>query len=186
MKAKKSLLFNAGQAFVKRTNKKFDVTQGSFDGAETSDLVGLYLLSKLQHLDLDLGLYRDDGLGVSSLRPRQTELAAQKVAKVFKLHGFSIKIEANHKIVNYLDITLNLETGLFKPYSKPNNTVHYVHKKSNHPPAVIKSLPQNINNRLNRISANEEIFNAAVPQYQDALKKSEYEHVLMFQQKAED
>jgi hypothetical protein len=139
MKAKKSLLFNAGQAFVKRTNKKFDVTQGSFDGAETSDLVGLYLLSKLQHLDLDLGLYRDDGLGVSSLRPRQTELAAQKVAKVFKLHGFSIKIEANHKIVNYLDITLNLETGLFKPYSKPNNTVHYVHKKSNHPPAVIKS-----------------------------------------------
>lgn len=186
MKAKKSLLFNAGQAFVKRTNKKFDVTQGSFDGAETSDLVGLYLLSKLQHLDLDLGLYRDDGLGVSSLRPRQTELAAQKVAKVFKLHGFSIKIEANHKIVNYLDITLNLETGLFKPYSKPNNTVHYVHKKSNHPPAVIKSLPQNINNRLNRISANEEIFNAAVPQYQDALKKSDYEHVLRFQQTAED
>ena len=66
-----------------------------YDGAETCDLVGLFLLS-----------------------------------------GFSIKVEANHKIVNYLDITLNLETGLFKPYSKPNNTVHYVHQKSNHPPSV--------------------------------------------------
>ena len=129
IKAKKSLLFNSGQAYVKRANKKFDVTMGSFDGAETCDLVGLFLLSKLQHLDLDLWLYRDDGLGVSSLRPRQTELAAQSVARIFKEFGFSIKIEANHKIVNYLDITLNLETGLFKPYSKPNNTVHYVHKK---------------------------------------------------------
>ena len=182
MKAKKSQLYDRGQAYVKRSNKKFHVTQGSFDGAETCDLVGLYLLSKVQHLDLDLGLYRDDGLGVSSLRPKQTELAAQKVARIFKEFGFSIKIEANHKIVNYLDITLNLETGLFKPYSKPNNTVHYVHKKSNHPPSVIKNLPKNINNRLSKISASEEIFDAAIPQYQEALEKSEHEHVLKFQQ----
>ena len=182
IKAKKSLLFNSGQAYVKRANKKFDVTMGSFDGAETCDLVGLFLLSKLQHLNLDIGLYRDDGLGVSSLRPRQTELAAQSVARIFKEFGFSIKIEANHKIVNYLDITLNLETGLFKPYSKPNNTVHYVHKKSNHPPSVIKNLPKNINNRLRKISGNEEIFDAAIPEYQEALKNSDYEHVLRYQQ----
>ena len=44
MKAKKSQLYNRGQAFVKRSNKKFHVTQGSFDGAETCDLVGLFLL----------------------------------------------------------------------------------------------------------------------------------------------
>ena len=171
---------------MKRANRKFDVTMGSFDGAETCDLVGLFLLSKLQHLDLDLGLYRDDGLGVSSLRPRQTELAAQKVCKIFEEFGFSIKIEANHKIVNYLDITLNLETGLFKPYSKPNNTVHYVHQKSNHPPSVLKNLPKNINNRLRKISGNEEIFDAAIPQYQEALKKSEYDHVLRFKQTDQD
>ena len=108
------------------------------------------------------------------------------MARVFKEFGFSIKIEANHKIVNYLDVTLNLETGLFKPYSKPNNTVHYVHRKSNHPPSVLKNLPKNINNRLRKISGNEEIFNAAVPEYQEALKKSEYEHVLRYEQTDQD
>ena len=60
--------------------------------------------------------------------------------------------------------------------------MHYVHKKSNHPPSVIKNLSKNINNRLSKISASEEIFDAAIPQYQEALEKSEYEHVLKFQQ----
>ena len=45
MKAKKSLLFNGDEAFVKRAKKKFDVTQGSYDGAETCDLVENYLLN---------------------------------------------------------------------------------------------------------------------------------------------
>ena len=32
----------------KKNNPEFDFTMGSFDGAETSELVGLYLLSKSQ------------------------------------------------------------------------------------------------------------------------------------------
>ena len=39
----------------------------------------------------------------------------------------------------------------------------------------------NINNRLSRLSANEEIFNEAAPPYQQALKDSGYDHVLKFQ-----
>ena len=97
--ARRSFLFNDDKPWVKKDNSTFDVTMGSFDGAETCDLVGLFLLSKLQHLDLDLGLYRDDGLGVSKLRPRQTELAAQKVARVFIEFSFSIKI--NHKTTRF-------------------------------------------------------------------------------------
>ena len=44
---------------------------GSFDGAEVCDLVGLFVLSKLQPLGLSsVGLYRDDGLAVSDKTPR--------------------------------------------------------------------------------------------------------------------
>ena len=42
----------------------FEVTMGSFDGVNTCDLVGLYLLDKLSNLIRreNVGLYRDDGL----------------------------------------------------------------------------------------------------------------------------
>ena len=48
-------------------------------------------------------------------------------------------------MVNYLDITMCLESGTFKPYRKPNDTPLYVSAKSNHPPQVLKSLPVGIN-----------------------------------------
>ena len=64
--ARKSLLFSNEGEWVKKTgnNELFDVTMGSYDGAEICELVGLYLLSKLQPLlgDNRVGLYRDDGL----------------------------------------------------------------------------------------------------------------------------
>ena len=43
-------------------NPLFDVTMGSYDGAEVCELVGLYLLSKLtpQMGIKNVGLYRDD------------------------------------------------------------------------------------------------------------------------------
>ena len=71
---KKSILFNNNQAWVKKGNKLFNVTMGSFDGAEVAELVGLFLLSKLSCLNLNIGLYRDDGLAVCKLKPRQAEL----------------------------------------------------------------------------------------------------------------
>ncbi len=64
MKAKQSLLFNRSTTWRKRTSDSlFDVTMGSFDGAETCELVGSYLLSQLAaEYGNDIGLYRDDGL----------------------------------------------------------------------------------------------------------------------------
>ena len=44
--------------------------------------------------------------------------------------------EANKKFVKFLDVTLNLNTGKFMPYSNTSNTPLYVHKKSNHPPNI--------------------------------------------------
>ena len=34
------------------------------------------------------------------------------------------------KIVNYLDVTLNLNDGSYRPYKKPNEETNYIHVNS--------------------------------------------------------
>ena len=53
--------------WTKKGEENFDVAQGSYDSAECSDLVGLFMLSELEKRNLEafLGLFRDDGLGAS-------------------------------------------------------------------------------------------------------------------------
>ena len=175
IQARKSLLISKETQWIKKGNSIFDVGQGSFDGAEIAEIVGLFLLSKLQHLNLDLGLYRDDGLGICSQRPRQVEKIKQEMCRIFQTFNLKITIDVNHKVVNFLDITLDLDSELYKPYMKPNNTPIYVNKHSNHPPSIIQNLPAGINMRLSNNSANEEVFTNALPPYRDALKKSGYD-----------
>ena len=165
---------------MKKGNSIFDVNMGSFDGAEICDLIGLFILSQLQKLDLNIGLYRDDGLAVGIQTPRQLEIIKQKICKIFKENQLSITIDANLKVVNVLDVTLDLNTGLFKPFMKSNDNPTYVHKHSNHPPSILKNIPEAVNRRLSRISANENVFKEAIPPYQNALNKSGYDHVLKY------
>ena len=66
--------------------------------------------------------------------------------------------EDNKKIVNFLDVKLNLITGKYQPYSKPNNTPLYVHSKSNHPPSVLCNIPLSINKRLTEMSSDQDSF----------------------------
>ena len=84
------------------------------------------------------------------------------------------------KRVDFLDVTLDLMTGLYMPYIKPNNVIMYVHNESNHPPIVLKNIPDGVNQRLSNISANEDIFSKAIPQYQEALQKSGYTYKLHY------
>ena len=67
------------------------------------------------------------------------------------------------KIVNYLYVTFNLNDRTYKPYTKPNNEIKYIHKNSNHPPSVIRRIPLSIESRLSTLSFNEKIFQVAVP-----------------------
>ena len=62
MHSRKSLLFRKDEVWVKRENPSFDVTMGSYDGAEVCELVGLFILDKVKRecSELELGLYRDD------------------------------------------------------------------------------------------------------------------------------
>ena len=180
MACKSSLLYDNEMNVWKKKGTDFDITMGAYDGGETCDICVLYLLSKVQHLPINIGAYKDDWLAVSSHTNRQTENIKKDITKIFSEHGLSLEIEANKKIINFLDITLNLNTGLFEPFMKENNKIFYVHKLSNHPPSIIKNLPQNINNRLSKISANEEVFTTKIAPYQSALDASGYTHKLTF------
>ena len=100
-----------------------------------------------------IGLYRDDGLAICQGPPRTTERIKKQICKLFADKNLKITIEANKKVVNYLDVTLDLNTGKHYPFMKPGNVPSYVHAKSNHPPNIIKRIPENINQRLSNISS---------------------------------
>ncbi|KAL9965170.1 hypothetical protein ACROYT_G028933 [Oculina patagonica] len=180
--AKKSLLYHQNTPWEKRnSNNLFDVTMGSYDGAETCELVGLYMLSLITpKFKGQVGLYRDDGLAVCKATPKQIEKIKQEVCDIFKSNGLKITIEANKKTINFLDVTLDLTSGSYKPFMKPNNKILYVHRHSNHPPALLKNIPENINKRLTSISSNQKVFDEAIPPYQKALDESGYNHKLTF------
>ena len=156
----------------RKIRSDIDVTMGSFDGAETCELVGLFLLSQLTHLDVNVGLYRDDGLATCTKTPKQVEAIKKKeMCKIFKRNILQITIEANKKVVDFLDITLDLRTEIYKPCKKPNSTLTYIHKQSNNPPSLTKNLPKSINKRISTNSKNAQIFNEACPAYIEALKR---------------
>lgn len=181
--AKQSLLFNGDTTWTKKSSRSaFDITMGSFDGAETCELVGSYLLHQLpEAIRRQMGLYRDDGLGIFRDTPRQIEKIKKLICKMFSKNGLKITIEANKKSVNFLDITLDLDKGTHAPYSKPNDIPLYIHQDSNHPPSIKKNIPLAINKRLSELSSTKLQFDLAAPQYQNALKQSGYGHQLEFE-----
>jgi len=134
---KKSLLYNTNGVWSKAdSDRLFDITMGSYNGAETRELVGSFILhlitAKHGH---NFGLYRDDGLGIIKASAKSIESIKKDICNILKQEGLKITIEANKKVVNFLDVLLDLYTGKYKPFNKPNNNPTYVHIKSNHPPS---------------------------------------------------
>ena len=165
MHCRKCLLFSGGDQWVKKdSNEMFDVTMGSYNGAEVCELVGLYLLSKIvDTTGIDLvGLYRDDGLAsIRSTSGRVLDRIRKDVSAIFKAEGLSITCHTNLQVTDFLDITLNMDTGKFYPFWKENNTPLYINAKSNYPQTIKNELPSMINDRLSKISCDEEVFNQA-------------------------
>ena len=64
--ARKSVLYNNGEPWVKKEGGSFDVTMGAYDGAEVCELIGIYMLYLIgkKYDSKNIGLYRDDGLAV--------------------------------------------------------------------------------------------------------------------------
>ena len=78
--------------------------------------------------------------------------------------GIDIIIEANLKIINFLDTPL------------------YVHKQSSHPPNVTKNIPLAVNDRLCSNSPRKELFEETTAPFQQALKDSGYSHKFRFRE----
>ena len=156
---------------------------GAYHGAEACELVGTYMLNLLskKYNNNNFGLYRDNGLAVLKNKSGPLSEHVKKIIqKIFKEHGLDIIIQCNMKIVNYLDVTFNLSDGTYKPYTKPNNEIKYIHKNSKHPSSVIRQIPLCIESRLSTLSLNEKMFQETVSPYQKALQNSGYRHTLTY------
>ena len=74
----------------------------------------------------------------------------------------------------------------FWPCIKDNNIPRYVHSKSNHPKSIIKNIPSGVNRRLSENSANENLFKAPIPVYQNAFKDAGYDCELKYEPPKEE
>ena len=148
---------------------------GGYDSSQIADLVGLYILNMLTRIisPQQLGLYHNDGLLYIPNSNGPLCSSIQKgIIKAFKFWGFKIEISSNIKIVNFLDVTLDLSNNSYKPFIKTNQNPSYIDINSNHPKNIIKQVPKAVNLRISKLSANEKIFKESSKRYIDALKNS--------------
>ena len=82
--------------------------------------------------------------------------------------------------INFLDVTFNLNNSTYRPFTKPNTTLQYVHRESKHPPIITKNIPAGINRRLSSLSSDKASFDQATAPprppapYQKALDEKMY------------
>ena len=174
--SRKSLLFYKKKPWIKKDNPNFDVTQGSNDGAEISELVGLFLLDGLKRFikKEQQGIYRDDFLAIVKLSGPQVERLRKNLFKFFEAKKLKITIEANITETDFLDISFNLISGIHKPFRKDDNIPTYINKQSNHPTHIKNNLPTMISKRISMLSSNEQVFNQEAYIYNEGLKQSGY------------
>ncbi|XP_057313453.1 uncharacterized protein LOC130654828 [Hydractinia symbiolongicarpus] len=184
--SRKSLLFDKSSTWVKKGNVLFDVTMGSFDGAEICELVGLYILKKISKI-IDIkhvGLYRDDGLAIiqNANGPRMNKIR-KDIITLFKEDKLSVTIETNLIETDFLDVSFNVNSKTYKPYRKPNNDPLYININSNHPNTVLKVIPTMVNERLIATSCNKKAFDDAKPLYEASLSASGFESTMTYANK---
>ena len=83
MHVRKTFLFHKGEAYIKSNNPEFEIAMGSYDSAEVTDVVGLYMLHLIQEKNWGIisGGYRDDFTAISDLTPKQTDDIKKKTSK---------------------------------------------------------------------------------------------------------
>ena len=109
MHSRRSLLFDVDSVWVKKNNHNFDITIGSYDGAELCERTGLYILSIMdsQFGKEKIGLYQDDGLGCfQNTSGPQLERIKKKTCKIFENFGLKITTENNLQTTYFLMLHL--------------------------------------------------------------------------------
>ena len=93
-------------------------------------------------------------------------------------YGSPSKPEAHKQLINFLDVTFNLNKSTYRSFTNPNTTLQYVHCKSINPPITTKNIPAGTNKRLSSLSSNKAFFDQTAPTYQKALNKCGYQYTL--------
>ena len=185
MAARRSVLFFRNQVWTKKGDS-FDVTMGSSDGAEISELVGLFLLDRLNKEEVleaeYTGLYRDDGLAMVPAGNRDGQKLRERIIKFFKKYGFGIEVSPVSTSVDYLDIRLHANKS-HEVYHKPNSNTNYVHSQSNHPKNILKNMSANTEQRISKLCSSEVLFNKHVDYYSSILKNSGHRSDLKYEKK---
>ena len=114
------------------------------------------------------------------------ERLAKRIRKAFEEEGFKITVEYGMNKTEFLDVFFDLENDCYRPFRKKNSSISYVDRRSNHPRNVLNQIPKTINERLTRLSKNEETFKNYSQQYQKALVNSDYNYPLVYGKKEND
>ncbi len=59
---------------------------------------------------------------------RLADKTRKELHECFEQFGLKITAEANLHVVNFLDVTFDLNNGKFKPYRKPNDDPLYINR----------------------------------------------------------
>ena len=106
-------------------------------------------LSSKKYSSNNIGSYRDDRLPVFRKISEQPAEKHKKIIKeTFKNKGLQMIIKWNLKVVDYLEVTLNLNDGTYRPFYKPNEETNYIHVESDHPPQIINKIPRSIEKKF--------------------------------------
>ena len=180
--ARKSFLFSKDTVWSKKNSHDFDITMGSYDGAECCELVGLYILDKIKNtISYEyVGLYRDDGLAAIQGSGPFVEAKRKQICNLFKDLGLKVTTESNLKQTDFLDISLNLETSIYKPYRKDNSLPTYINSMSNHPRNIKRNLPQMISDRIANLSSSKQIYDDEIKPYKESLLSVGYKQQLAY------
>lgn len=89
------------------------------DSAEAYELVGILLPWRLRFIShkKNKGIYRDDGI-IPLLKLKQANRMRKGLTKLFKNHKLNISTNNNAKMINFLDVSLDLSKGLYKQCTK--------------------------------------------------------------------
>ena len=111
----------------------------------------------------------------------QNDKVREEMIDLFKQHHLNLQIKCNLNILDYLDITFDLTTGLFKPYNKTKNISRYVTAKSNHVPSILKEIPKSVSNVFRRILVMNRFSMLLHRFFNDILDKCRYSEKLTFE-----
>ena len=106
-------MFSKNKPWEKTINESlFDITMGSYDGAEICELLGLYILSifgKVYGIQ-NVGLYWDDGFScLDKVGGPGSDKIQKDIIRTFRENfGLKITITTNLTTVNFFDVTFNL------------------------------------------------------------------------------